>query len=66
MAALETVEQMHGKNFAIYIVNVDKQPEIKLALSCKDRAEFISIKEKKIHNRKAGIIFSNEILELLK
>ncbi len=66
MKALETIERMYGKNFNTYIVNILNEPEIVSALGSTDHAEFICIKKTKIYSRKTGIIYSNEILELLK
>ena len=66
MKAFDTVDQMIGKSFRTYIVNIINEPEIITALGATDRAEFFCIKNKKIYNKKNGVFYSNEILDMLK
>jgi thioredoxin-like negative regulator of GroEL len=64
--ALEEVNGMVGRSFDIFLVNACDEPEIKDAFSVNAVPEFISVKNKKIHKRAKGILFSNQILDLLK
>ena len=64
--ALEEVNGMVGRSFEIYLVNASDEPEIKDAFSVDVVPEFIAVKNKKIHKRLQGILFSNQILDLLK
>lgn len=66
LGAVKEVAGYIGKNFRIFTVDISKNPEICAALDSKDVPEFISIKNKKIHKRVQGMLFSNQILDLVK
>lgn len=66
LSSLNEVEQMFGRNFHIYSVNSNFEPEICDACSVTKIPEIISIIDTKIYKRKTGILRSNEILDLLK
>lgn len=65
-SAVEEVENMIGRSFEIYKVNVSTELEIKDAFGVNGVPETISVKNKKIHKRTVGVLFSNQILDLLK
>lgn len=66
ISAIKQVNQMIGRNFQIFVVNADQQPEICNACSITHIPQVISIINTKIYKRATGIIKSNEILNLLK
>ncbi len=65
-ASVQEVDGLIAKNFEIYCVDVDMEPEIADAFSVTDVPETITVKNKRIHQRAYGTLFSNQILELLK
>ena len=66
MSSLNELDQLHGKNFEIYIIPIDQEPEIASACSISDIPELITVKQTKIYRRANGILKCNEILNLLK
>lgn len=66
MASIQEVDGLIAKNFQIYGVDIDAEPEIAEAFSISIVPETISVKNKKIHQRAHGTLFSNQILDLLK
>lgn len=66
--SLDEVDGMLGKAFEIYVVNADDQPEICNACSVPfDQIPyFISVRQSKVLRRANGILYSNQILDLLK
>jgi len=66
LEAIKEIDQMVGKNFDICLIDFSCQPEIAHALNANDPPETIIIKDQKIHRRKTGILYSNQILDLLK
>ena len=68
LQSMQEVDSMHGKSFVVYQVNFLEEPEIAEAFSIqKDNLpEIICIKNKKVHKRQTGPLYSNQILELLK
>jgi len=65
-SALREVDQLLGKNFELYCVDMDAEIEIKNACSVSKAPEFIAVRGMKIYKRKIGPLRSNEILDLLK
>jgi len=65
MASLKEIDGMIGRDFNIYCVNADNEPEICKACSVKSIPEVISIINTKIYKRAAGVLKSNEILGLI-
>ncbi len=66
MTSIKEVNQMIGRNFQIYLVNADLEPEICNACNVRHIPEIISIINTKIFKRAVGVLKSNEILSLLK
>ena len=66
IASVQEVDGLIAKNFEIYGVEVDSEPEIADAFSVTIVPETISVKNKKIYQRAHGTLFSNQILDLLK
>ena len=65
-AAVEEVENLVGRNFDVFIVNVLNEPEIKDAFGVTSVPETVSVKNKRIYKRSSGVLFSNQILDLIK
>ncbi len=66
LESLKKVDTMHAKEFEIYIINADKEPEIMEACLVKKVPTTLSIINTKIHKKEEGILFSNQILDLIK
>ncbi len=66
LESIREVDQLIGKSFKTYSVDVDLEPEICDALSIQHAPEFICIKNSKVHKRATGFLYSNQILDLLK
>ena len=64
--SLKKVDAMHGKEFEIYIINADKEPEMIEACLVNTIPTTLSIVNTKIHKKEEGILFSNQILDLIK
>lgn len=64
--SLKKVDAMHAKDFEIYIINADKEPEIKDACLVKTVPTTLSIINTRIYKKEEGILFSNQILDLIK
>jgi thioredoxin-like negative regulator of GroEL len=65
-AAVREIDQLIAKNFDVFCIDVDLEPEIADAFSVTEVPETISVKDKRIHRRVRGALFSNQILDLLK
>lgn len=66
IAAIREVDGLIAKNFEVYIVDVDLEPEIAEAFSITIVPEIICVKNKKIYKRTYRTLFSNQILDLLR
>ncbi len=66
MSAIQEVDGMYGKSFEIYCVDATQEPEICNALSVDELPCAIGIKNKKVYKRITGVVYSNQILDLLK
>lgn len=65
-SAIQEVDGLIGKNYSVYQVDVDMQPEICRACSISQWPEIISVKNSKIHKRINGTAYANQVLDLLK
>ena len=63
---IDSIEQMVGRDFEIFTVNTDLQPDICHLFSIKAVPEYICVKNRKIHKRALHLKYSNHILDLLK
>ncbi len=67
--ALQTfteVDAMHAKPFDTYKIDIESEPEIALAFDIKKTPEYISMKNSKIYKRSHDLLYTNQILDLLK
>ena len=55
-----------GRPFDMYLIDVEKEPEIVNAFSVKTVPEYISMKENKIFNRSTDLLQASGALSLLK
>ena len=66
MNTMKEIEQLLGRDFNIYLVNVDLEPEISYAFANTIAPEFITMKDCKIHKRSTDRLTASQVLELLK
>ncbi len=66
METLKEVDLLFAKPFDTYTVNIDLEPEIASAFDIIDVPEYISMKKCKIFKRSTDLLYSNQILDLLK
>ena len=62
----QSVDSLIGKNFSCYIVDVDAEPIVAEVFSVTDAPEVVSMRNTKILKRSNNILYSNQILDLLK
>ena len=65
-SAVREVDGMIGKNFDLYRINADTDPEILNACNVQEVPTAISIRNRRIYKRLSGKLASNLILDLLK
>ena len=63
--ALE-IDGMIGREFDFYFINVTHEIEISDALNVTTTPIYISIKNKKVFRRKAGILHTTQVLDLIR
>lgn len=66
LSAIQEVDGMIGKTFEVYLVNAVDHPEIADALSVKKIPETIGIRNRRVCSRKQGLIYSNQVLNMLR
>jgi len=66
MQTLEEIHSMHARPFDIYVIDIDAEPEISFAFDIKNVPEYISMKNSKIYKRSCKLLYTNQILDLLK
>ena len=63
---MNEVNALIGKNFELYLIDVESEPEIAEAFSIKIIPEYISMKENKIFKRSTDLLEVSRVLNLLK
>jgi thioredoxin-like negative regulator of GroEL len=66
LETLKEVDALLAKPFDTYIVDVDQDPEISAAFDIKVVPEYISMKQCKIFKRSTDLLYTNQVLDLLK
>ena len=64
--AFRSVDSLVGKNFSCYTVDANSEQIVMDAFGVNDVPEIISMKNTKIFKRSSKILYSNQILDLLK
>lgn len=63
---IKAIDQMVGKDFEIFSVNISNEPEVCDLFSISDVPEYVCVKNKKIHKRAVQLKYTNQVLNLLK
>ena len=63
---MKEADQLVGKQFQMFLVNVDSEPEIAEAFSIQTVPEYISMKNCKIFKRSTELLEVSKVLDLLK
>ena len=63
---MNDVNALIGKNFDLYLIDAESEPEVAEAFSIKKIPEYISIKESKIFKRSTDLLEVSHVLNLLK
>ena len=66
MDTFQSVDALVGKDFSCYTVDVAEEPIIADAFGIKDVPEIIAMKNTKIFKRSTRLLYTNQILDLLK
>lgn len=66
MSTMKEVDSLHARPFDTYTVDIDAEPEIAKAFDIKMVPEYISMKNCKIFKRNTDLLYSNQVLDLLK
>lgn len=63
---IEQLDRMYAKDFSIYILNSDTQPEVASALDSRIVPELVFIKNSRIVYRSTEQLYTNQILDHLR
>lgn len=66
MQRIAQLDELVAKNFGLYIVDVSEEPEISAAFDVESVPQIIAMKNSKIYKRTEDLLYTNQILDLLK
>ena len=63
-STIDRIDQMHGKDFTVAIVDITIEKEIKSVIEPDKLPTFVYIKDTIIKNKKSGLLTENELLAI--
>jgi thioredoxin-like negative regulator of GroEL len=66
MESIRQLDHLVAKDFGLYIVDVSEEPEISEAFDVNTVPQIVTMKNSKIYKRSENLLYTNQILDLLK